>query len=398
MQQIAEQKNCTGCGACRLVCHAGCIKMGYDNEGFMIPHVDEACCTDCGLCTLRCPQNSRLTYASNNCLMVLGAKNKDDALLLNSASGGVFAGVAAKILETPGNAVFGCAFDENIVARHTCVTDIRGIAPLQSSKYVQSDVGDTYLQAGTMLEEGKTVFYSGCPCQIAGLYAFLGKEYSNLLTADLICLGVPSPLLFKRYIDRLGRQFGEDVIYYNFRSKEKCGGGSKSVVKIKTKTRTKTIMPLVDPYYDSFLQSRSLRESCYTCKYANAARVGDITLGDFWGVEAVCPQFYDSRGVSVVLVNTKKGELFFKKAYGDFEIVTSTFEKIAAFQTYLREPSHRPAERDSAYKGIENEAIDVFNNPCYKISPKTYIKASIKRILPHFAIRLYKKWKGIGKT
>ena len=146
MMQITNSKNCTGCQACRLICPKQCISMVEDDEGFQIPEIDQKNCTNCGLCAKRCPENTHTNSIKTTALKILGARLKDDKLLSKSTSGGVFVGIAKKILETPGNAVFGCAFDENMVARHVCVTDFKNIEPLQSSKYVQSDVGDTYLQ------------------------------------------------------------------------------------------------------------------------------------------------------------------------------------------------------------------------------------------------------------
>jgi len=388
MTQITAPQDCTGCQACRLICPKHCIRMAEDDEGFQVPEIDQTLCTDCGLCVSRCPQNTRPACTQNNCRKVLGARYKDDALLLKSASGGVFVGMAKKILETPGNAVFGCAFDENMVARHVCVTDFKDIEPLQSSKYVQSDAGDTYSQAKNFLEEGKTVFYTGTPCQIAGLYAFLGKNYDNLLTADLICHGVPSPLLFKRYIHRLGKNFGGKIIYYDFRNKEKHGWGI--MTKTKTKTKTKTLIPYTDSYYNSFLENFTLRECCYRCHYGNPHRPADCTLGDFWGIENAHPAFFDIRGVSVVLVNTEKGENFFKGVAHGFEVLESTLDKAA--QTNLTQPSPRPALRDTAYSNIQDES-SAFNAPCYKINKKVILKNFIKKITPRFVIAAYKSIK-----
>jgi len=392
MIDLTSKNECTGCQACRLLCPNHCITMDTDDAGFQIPLIDRANCADCGLCVSRCPESSRMIFPQNDCIKVLAARRYiDDKLLSKSSSGGVFVGIARKVLETPGNAVFGCAFDANMVARHICVTDIKDIAPLQSSKYVQSDTGDTYLQTRTLLEEGKTVFYTGTPCQIAGLYAFLEKDYDNLLTADLICHGVPSPLLFKRYINRLSKKFGENVINYNFRSKDKNGWGLNLI--LETETRTKAIMWQTDPYYLSFLENRTLRECCYICKYASHHRVADITLGDFWGIELEHPEFYDRSGVSVILVNTTKGDNFFETVYNDFDIIESDFEKVVKKNMNLRKPSPRSKLRDIAYKNIWNENIDVFKGPAYKINKKAYMKAYLKKTMPFFLIKTIKKIK-----
>jgi len=279
------------------------------------------------------------------------------------------------------------------------VTDIKDITPLQSSKYVQSDVGDTYFQVKTFLDDGKTVFYTGVPCQIAGLYAFLGGDHENLLTADLICHGVPSPLLFKRYLDWLGGKYGGKIEFYDFRSKDVNGWSITTKIKTRTKTgtKTRTINRKADPYVNAFLNERTFRECCYNCQYANSRRVADMTLGDFWGVEGVHPEFYSSKGVSVVLVNTKKGELFFQAVGDDFETIDTKLENVVGRNRNLRAPSTRPATRSIAYDGVGDENTEIFESPVYKINAKTllttYIKDGVKRITPSVAIDMYRRVK-----
>jgi len=396
MTSIMPQK-CTGCLACRSICPEKCIDAAEDGEGFAVPRTDNTRCMECGLCVSRCPENSSPGLGLIDSSRVLAAKYKDDAALNNSASGGVFAGVAKRILETPGNAVFGCAYDENLVARHICVTDPGELPQLQSSKYVQSDTGDTFLQAKDLLDAGKTVFYTGTPCQIAGLRTFLGSDYDNLLTADLICHGVPSPALFKIYLRWLGKKYDGEVISYNFRSKEKEGWGltSRAVIRCATRTKTRFIKPCVDPYYDSFLNSRTFRECCYTCRYAASRRIADLTIGDFWGIERVKPEFFDSKGISVVMLNTGKGNRWFETVLGDFDVVETAFDDAAAHNQNLREPSRRPALRDSAYAGIGGAEAGFFRNQAYRIGTgvyiKTFVKAGLKRVLPPAVIDMLKK-------
>lgn len=388
MKQITDPDRCTGCSACRLLCPQKCIDMGYDDEGFYIPFIDEALCMECQACANRCPANMCLSLSECTPIKVLAARLKDDIFLNNSSSGGVFVGMAQHVLGTSGNAVFGCVFDDDIIARHIYVTEIGDIAPMQGSKYVQSDVGNTYLQAKEILENGSKVFYTGCPCQIAGLYAFLGEDYENLITADLICHGVPSPLLFKRYINKLELQLGEKVTDFKFRSKQKFGWSLTA--KAETRTKTKIIISNSDPYYSSFLQGFTYRKACYTCKYASGNRVADITLGDFWGVEGYHPQFYDARGVSVVLINSDKGNVFFEQLHGKFEILESTFDIATMKNRNLLYPSSKPEIRKFAYDNINNEEIDLFGNACYNIGIKNHVKAFAKRITPPFLLHKYK--------
>jgi coenzyme F420-reducing hydrogenase beta subunit len=360
--------------------------MGEDEEGFYIPIINALLCIDCGLCVKRCPQNQKPRFRRNEVLQVLGARYKDDALLSKSASGGVFIGIATMILEQGEGAVFGCAFDENFVAHHICVMDFKDIAPLQSSKYVQSDIGYTYSQAKLLLDRGKTVLFSATPCQIAGLYAFLGKDYDRLFTIDLVCHGVPSPLLFKRYLDWLGKKYDGKIIYYNFRCKEKIGWGLgyKTKIKARTKIKTKAGFAENDPYYSAFLKGSTYRECCYYCKYANTNRIADLTTGDFWGIEQAHPQFFDKRGISLCLVNTTKGEELIAKG-NNFELINSSLANAVLKQWNLKSPTLRPDSRDTLKKLIGG--MDIFNTPLFKIAYKIRIKSAIKTIIPSSIVR-----------
>ena len=357
----------------------------------MVPFIDGSRCTDCGVCASRCPEQNEPNRTHHNYIRMFGVKNKNDTILCKSSSGGVFHGIAAHILKMPDSAVFGCAFNEHTVARHICAADINGLAFMHGSKYVQSDVGDTYAQAKDLLDNGATVFFSGAPCQIAGLYAYLDRDYDNLVTADFVCHGVPSPLLFKRYIEWLGDKMGDTIIYYNFRDKTTYGWGNTA--NAKTKKNNKTIFSKTDPYYSTFINASTLRECCYNCRYTNIRRVSDITIGDFWGVENVHPDFYDKNGVSIVIINTKKGELLFNQLNNNFYIIETTLENVIPKNPNLLNPSPRPTQRDDIYNGINNTA-QFFNKPVFKIKwtthIKVYIKTHIKRILPPAWLTLYR--------
>jgi len=356
--------------------------MVSDNEGFCIPMKDEAKCTSCNLCTLHCAQNANIT--TKKCIKVFGAKYINDKILFQSASGGVFTGLARKILESPEGIVFGCVFDDELVARHICISNLSDIEALQSSKYVQSDVGDTYQQAKQYLDTNRNVLFSGTPCQIAGLKCFLNKDYINLLTVDLICHGVPSPLLFKRYLNRISRKYNDKITHFNFRTKAKNGWGLMTLVK--TSKKEKYIVPALDPYYSSFLDGKTYRECCYTCKYASSHSLADITIGDFWGVETAHPEFFDRKGVSAVLINTTKGEKAIESVKDSFYFIESTFDIVAKGNLNLRTPTPRPKIRDIIYTDINDESIDIFEKSYFKIRLRqylfVYIKIFAKKILP----------------
>lgn len=289
---------CTGCRTCEQLCPKQCISMKSNGEGFLVAEVDESVCVNCGLCRKRCPQNN--IPEKHSPIEVLAARYKDNDKLRNSASGGAFAAMAQYVL-SQGGTVFGAAYQVDWSVGHIAVYDEKNLYKLQGSKYVQSDTLHTYSEVRALLDEGKKVLFSGTSCQIGGLRAFLRKDYDNLLTVDLICHGVASPLLFRKYIEWLGQKVKGKILFYNFR--DKTGGWG---LGYKTKTKTKTKPSNLDPYYYHFLKGDTYRECCYRCNYCSQARVGDITIGDYWGIEQAHPSFYSTKGVSVVLLNNRQ--------------------------------------------------------------------------------------------
>jgi len=347
---ITDLRNCTGCRTCEQKCSYRAINMKANAEGFLYPEIDSDLCNNCGLCEKICPIFR--DDLQNDVLEVFAAKSLNKEQLLRSASGGIFAALAENILEQNG-IVFGCAYDENLVAKHIGIENLSELHKLQSSKYVQSDTLDTYTQARDFLKQNRKVLYSGTSCQIAGLKAFLGKDYENLATVDLICHGVPSPGLFAKYIEWLGKKMGGKIIYYNFRSKERGGWDYNLKAKTKTKTKTKYLKCFLDPYYRRFLSNETLRECCYSCKYACGKRTSDISLADYWGIEQAHPVFFSRDGISAVLVNTQKGKNLFESIKNKAEYIQSTFENVAKNQLRLHGPVKRPAARDFAYSRID---------------------------------------------
>lgn len=285
MENITEF--CTGCRTCEQVCPKSCISMKFSSEGFLEPFIDLDQCVDCGLCQRRCPQNNLKVYPLSE--KVFAVKSKNDKELYKSASGGAFAALARYFLEQNGVCV-GASYYKGWNVGHKIIRSLDDLPSLQSSKYVQSDTLHTYSEVRCLLSQGIKVLYSGTPCQIAGLNSFLGNvDKSNLLTIDLICHGVPSIKLFKSYIQWLEHRYGEPIIDFNFRDKSSGWGLN---VKIKTKTKTKTRSCVIDPYYYHFLKGDTYRECCYRCSYSRPERVGDVTIGDFGGIESILPDFF----------------------------------------------------------------------------------------------------------
>ena len=378
-------KSCCGCSGCEQICPKNCISMKPDSEGFLYPEVDESICIECGICIKHCPI---LTDVSRcNIPKVYAAKYKDRGSTFKSTSGGLFIPIAKSVLSM-GGVVFGCAYDENLVAKHIKVETEDELYRLQSSKYVQSDTRGIYKQVKTELQNGKEVLFSGTGCQAAGLRSFLGKDYGNLLITDIVCHGVPSPKLFKNYIDYMGKKLGGTLTSYNFRSKEKRGWDL--YYKAENGQKSKSDYGFFDPYYSAFLYCKTYRESCYECKFANKNRVSDITLADYWGIQKFHPEFFDENGVSLVLVNTEKGQKYLEKIKDKLEIIESDYDKASVMNANLVHPSKRPSCRDSIYDGFDCGNFETYAKTklAFKINPKTKIKKMIPLGVKRFLRKL----------
>ncbi|MDR2751532.1 MAG: Coenzyme F420 hydrogenase/dehydrogenase, beta subunit C-terminal domain [Clostridiales bacterium] len=393
-----ELASCSGCQACRLLCPSKAIQMEADKEGFLAPRIDQKLCTQCGLCEARCPQNKKPAFRDNDCVKAYGARLKDEAVLGKSASGGVFAGIARRFLETPGSAVFGCAFDSDLVARQSIASDLAGIEPMQGSKYVQSDTGDSFAQTKKLLESGNPVLYSGTPCQVAGLYAYLGKDYEKLATIDLICHGTPSPLLFKRYLKWLGNKHGGKIISYDFRSKDKVGWGSGYQPKLETATKTVYFRTELDPYFIGFNSASTMRECCYTCRHTSVKRVADLTIADFWGVEREHPEKFDRRGVSAVLANTEKGAALFARLASDFESFETDVSIVAKGNFHLSKPNERPGSRNTVYSNISSQDFAIVKDLCSSVPPLKRMVFGILSVMPSGMAKNLRKLKKLAKV
>jgi coenzyme F420-reducing hydrogenase beta subunit len=280
---------------------------------------------------------------------------KDRTILNKSSSGGVFAGLAAHIIEG-GGVVFGCAFDKEMLARHLGIENKQDICKLQGSKYVASNTGDTFRQVELYLKGNRMVLYCGTPCQVAGLKAFLHSDYENLYTVDLICHGVPIQKLFSKYINFVGNKHKGKIIYYGFRDKDikgwSCTG--KYIFSNKAKNKTVIIHNINDPYYKSFLSGETYRPSCYKCIFANMHRIGDLTIGDFWSIEKYYPQFFSKAGNSLCIINNRKGLNLFTCIENNFEYIETLEIEALENNGNLKAPTAMPAIRKTIYNDIDN--------------------------------------------
>ena len=329
MINIIDKKNCCGCNACVQHCPKSCITMQEDGEGFLYPIVDQEVCIDCGLCEKVCPVLNQ--GEERKPLQVYAANNPNEEVRMQSSSGGVFTLLAETIIQE-GGVVFGVRFNDDWEVIHDYTETKEGLAAFRGSKYVQSRIGESYCQVERFLKKGRKVLFTGTPCQIAGLNLFLRKEYDNLLTVDFICHGVPSPGVWKSYLEELialkGNQKNSvlshskpiilnsirDISRIEFRNK-RLGWKKFSfalTLSVPDGHKTKNTVLLSEPYNENifmkgFLADLFLRPSCYACPAKCLKSGSDITIGDYWGIQNVMPEIDDDKGICCLMVNTDKG-------------------------------------------------------------------------------------------
>lgn len=385
-----KKDECLGCRSCEQICPKKCISIFPDKEGFLYPTVDENICIKCELCTKHCPAIQKIEGKEPEAF--LAVRLKDSSAIMDSSSGGIFAGLAEYIIENDG-VVFGCAFNKNLEALHIKVDNCKDLQALKKSKYVTSNTLHTYSEVAQIIknEPKKLILYTGTPCQIHGLYSFLGKKTENLFTADIICHGVPSQKLFDKYLEWLGKKQSGKILYYGFRDKDVAGWACAG--KTKTKTKTKIINGATDPYYSSFMRGETYRQSCYKCPFANIKyRPADITMGDYWGIEFAHPKFYSKKGVSCCLINTEKGKDFFQKIAEKFDYLETSDEKITLLNGNLVHPTAKPAVRESIYDGIDEIPAEKFISRLYAPMYKRIVRYFIS-IIPHSVKTFLKRFK-----
>ncbi len=363
--QICDYKyDCTGCGACMSLCPVHCISLTQNIQGFLEPDIDHVKCIGCGKCKKNCPSNvSKKQNYSIDRIETYSFTTNHNEILKESSSGGAFTAIAKEIINREG-IVFGAAFDENLNVVHTGIDKAEDLYRLRGSKYVQSNTQNTYSKAKEALREGQPVLFVGTPCQIAGLYASLEyKEYENLYTIDLLCHGVPSTALFRSYLDYLESKYGK-IVRYSFRDKTKFGWGNWGSFVYWDKNgreHKKDFVVATDYYYSLYFQECNFRESCYKCKYASIPRIGDITIGDCWGIENVDPDADLKNGVSLVIINNTKGKELIVSSLKNEVLKLLNTETMIKFNPTIIDSSKRPGTRDTFYTdfmkyGFENTA------------------------------------------
>ena len=311
MIDITSKEKCSGCHACSNICPKNCIQMISDEEGFWYPQVDKEKCIDCGLCEKACPIIHKWQSDNSRTTTAMAAINLNEEIRLKSSSGGIFTLIAEEIINQ-GGVVFGAAFaDDFRLVHHICVDNTDDLEKLRGSKYVQSKIGDTYKQAKYYLDSGRKVLFTGTPCQIGGLYSYLRRPYENLFTQDIICHGVPSPMVWEKYVENREKKAASSTQRMFFRHKKY--GWKTYAVLFEFSNNTAYVKNLrEDSFMRAFLSNSCLRPSCYDCSFKSVKRQADITLADFWGIQNVLPEMDDDKGTSLVLVHSDKGQQMLK--------------------------------------------------------------------------------------
>ena len=304
--KVIDEQYCTGCTACVNICPKKAIKYIENDNGFLYPDIDEALCIKCNKCKEVCPilkkkiekESVKNTYAG----WIL-----DEKIRLESSSGGIFTAIAKEVINNNGY-VCGASFNNNEI-EHIIISKEEELYKLRGSKYVQSNLqkNNIFSEIKRLLEEGFLVLFSGTPCQIAGLNNFLQKKYEKLITIDVVCHGVPSPKIFREYIEQLEADFDRKITKISFRDKTEGWRNPQFVLKNGEEILKKCAI-YEDTFGRSFLTNMILRKACFNCKYSIIKSQADITLGDFWGAWLYKEELNDSKGVSLIITHTDKGE------------------------------------------------------------------------------------------
>lgn len=312
MIQINDKSHCCGCTACVQRCPKQCITLSEDEEGFLYPKVDVTSCIECGLCEKVCPVLHQETSRLPN--VCYAAINPNETVRKESSSGGIFTAIASAVLKE-GGVVFGARFDTDWSVMHDYTETHEGLAAFRGSKYLQSRIGNSFRQAEVFLKANRKVLFTGTPCQIAGLRRYLRKDYPNLLAMDFICHGVPSPLVWQQYLqEQRTKHPGESISNISFRDKSYGWKNYQFQITFKNHEGTNKCADFLfqNQYMQGFLNDLYLRPSCHACPVKLFKSRSDLTIGDFWGIQNVLPDFDDDKGVSCVMIHTDKGKRYFE--------------------------------------------------------------------------------------
>ena len=387
-----NNEKCCACGVCSIVCPKKAITLKENNEGFKYPIVDKEKCIECGLCDKVC--NYKNPHNFNKTHKAFAVVNKNHDLLLRSSSGGAFSAIAAEVLKTRGIVYGSRLYQNSLIVKHCRITKLEDLEYILGSKYVQSDISEILPMVKDDVLNGEFVLFSGTPCQIDALNGYLGnKKYNNLITIEVICHGVPSAKMFADYISVIEKKKNVRVVDFSFRSKRRSLWKTlrgEVCIEEKGKKKVKLLSPILSSYYNMFLRGEIFRDNCYECPYAKKERTGDITLGDYWGIEKNDSIYINiENGVSCLLINTNKAEDFINRLQVNWYLIDANYTDIAMNNKQLSEPTKRNVNREkiinmyaqSGYEAVEQAFIKNLGIKLYVYKIWEKIPNRIKRML-----------------
>ena len=389
MPNLASKEYCTGCTACASACPKGCITMTADENSFLCPVIDADQCVLCGLCEKVCPIVNPLTVAVNM-PKAYAAYSTDETVRMQSSSGGVFTEIAKAVL-ADGGAVYGAAYKEQFEVVHICAESESDLAKLRSAKYAQSDLRGIFANVKTQLEQGRRVLFSGTPCQVGGLKAFLRKDYDNLIAVDFVCHSVPSPMAWREYV--------------KYRAEQDNGGNLPQSIDLRSKHSGWTnyqysnLFTYADGHAHAVRSGESLymklfvggyinRESCVNCQFKGYSRVSDLTIGDFWGIWDIAPEMDDNKGTSVVLVQSNRGAELIEQIAAQLVLKEVSLEEASRQNQAMLKTSQPNTRRTEALKTIRDGQIE--DCASWFLSEKPTIAQQVRRAVDGILRRLRK--------
>jgi len=385
MIELVGKDKCSGCSACFNACKFGALSMETDETGFWFPKIDREKCVECGACMRACPALEKPEYKSEDPKAYI-VQNKDDEIRRQSTSGGAFTAIAKQVINR-GGVVFGAAIDAEFKVSHIWVETEEELAKFRSSKYVQSWIGTAYQEAEKFLKGGREVCFSGTPCQIYGLKKYLGKEYGNLLTIDVMCRAVPSPKVLKKYLEYQREKYPN---YDRIVFRDKGRGYSYSGVALYEGSKVLYRAGIEsDPWLRLFFKGYCNRETCHECMYQDGVRASDITLWDCWGTQNYAPEWDDNKGTTNVIAWTAKGKETVTKC-GDLRIKEIGIDNIDASlkRNSLRKPQynrHQFFSDAEALSGIE--FINKYASMTLKVRAKGFARSTMHALHLHDVVR-----------
>ena len=385
MVNLPHKNDCCGCTACESICSHKAITMEPDDEGFLYPIVNENLCVGCHLCENTCPvlerdkQGKTLEIEEQQ---YYALRCKDEDVLYNSSSGGVFSVVANYVFKH-GGAVVGVEFSEDMEVRHVIITNSENLQKLRGSKYVQSNIQGIYPEVRRLLLQGKMVLFTGTPCQVHALKEFIRKPFENLITIDLICHATPSPKIFKEYINYLNNHYHSKVMWMNMRDKEKRGWGDPHSIRLQLPDNQYVIDDSNIVQWPRIYFSRLIdRPSCHHCRYTNFKREGDLTMADFLDLNNMRPDLYSKKGTSLLIVNTLKGKSLFKEICNEFDYYIVSKEE--ASQPCLNKPIAKAIDREWYWEYYDNHTFKQTINLFFSDTIVSRIRRKISRYIHNF--------------